>query len=87
MHAEICSDDLAAALMLAVAGAASAQPMPQNNPAAAANVKPERAIYAGAAQQPVVPRQAHAGGMRADHRPAAARQCIASFNGDSAPQH
>lgn len=78
---------LAAALMLAAAGTVSAQTMPQNNPAAEANVKQSehysqtvhsnKSFRAKRMQEecgPISDPQLHA-------------QCVASFNSDSAPQH
>ncbi len=78
---------MAAALMLAVAGTVSAQTMPQNNPAAEANVKQSEhysqvvhsspSFRAKRMQEecgPITDPQLHA-------------QCVASFNGDGTPQH
>jgi hypothetical protein len=78
---------LAATLMLAAAGTVSAQTMPQNNPAAEANVKQSehysqvvhgnKSFRAKRMQEecgPITDPQLHA-------------QCLASFNSEGAPQH
>ncbi|MGH7115846.1 MAG: hypothetical protein ACREE9_15325 [Stellaceae bacterium] len=78
---------VAAALLLAAAGTVSAQTMPQNNPAAEANVKQSehysQVLHSSPSFRskrmqeecgPITDPQLHA-------------QCLASFNGDTTPQH
>ena len=77
----------AAALLLAAVGTASAQTMPQNNPAAAANVKQSEHYSQMVHSSPSfrAKRMKEECGPITD--PQLHAQCVASFNGGSEPQH
>ncbi len=78
---------LLAAALLAAAGAAVAQPLPTNNPAAQANVRQSERYSQVLRSSPSfrAKRMKEECGPITD--PQLHAQCIASFNGDSAPQH
>ena len=78
---------LAALLTAGDAAAAAAQPMPINNPAAQANVRQSERYSQVLRSNPSfrAKRMAEECGPITD--PQLHAQCIASFNGDSAPQH
>ena len=78
---------LAALLTAAIAATAVAQPMPTNNPAAQANVRQSERYSQVLRSNPSfrAKRMAEECGPITD--PQLHAQCIASFNGGSAPQH
>ncbi|HEY3912753.1 MAG TPA: hypothetical protein VGM07_23105 [Stellaceae bacterium] len=78
---------VAAALMLAAAGTASAQTMPQNNPAAEANVKQSEHYSQMVHSSPSfrTKRMREECGPITD--PQLHAQCVASFDSDGTPQH
>jgi len=77
----------AALLIAATAGAAAAQPMPTNNPPAQANVRQSERYSQVLRSNPSfrAKRMAEECGPITD--PQLHAQCVASFNGGSAPQH
>ena len=78
---------LAALLTAATVAAAAAQPMPQNNPAASANVRQSERYSQVLHSSPSfrAKRMQEECGPITD--PQLHSQCVASFNGDSAPHH
>ncbi len=77
---------LAAALLLAFAGTASAQ-MPQNNPAASANVRQSERYSQVLHSNPSFRKKRMQEECGPITDPQLHSQCVASFTGDSAPQH
>jgi hypothetical protein len=87
MSRTIFSTLFASALTLAWIGTAGAQAMPQNNPAAAANVRQSEHYSAVVHSNPAFRKRREAIECGPINDPQLHQQCIDSFESDSSPPH